>query len=61
MAVLAGCGDGLPRPAATPNPPAYGHPLKRGKRGKPAGRGGEALKDEIVMCANVLSGLRWGI
>ena len=30
MAVLAGCGDGLPRPAATPNPPAYGHPLKRG-------------------------------
>ena len=30
MAVLAGCGEGLPRPAATPNPPAYGHPLKRG-------------------------------
>ena len=30
MAVMVGCGDGLPRPAATPNPPAYGHPLKRG-------------------------------
>ena len=23
----------LPRPAATPNPPAFSHPLKRGMRG----------------------------
>ena len=29
--VVAGSCNRLPRPAGTPNPPAYGHPLKRGK------------------------------
>ena len=51
MALVAGCtppgplseGEGLPRPAGTPNPPAYGHPLKRGKAAHEALEGIDSL------------------